>query len=734
MSKKKYFTFNKFILRYPLYNFSYSENWNIETIYEDEKFKAPLFLASPVLFNEYNKVKKQKIYDAKKINGSLYKYWSRIKTRSTPFGLFSGVVLGEFDNSGSKNIILGNNSISRIRMDMKYLYDLFIYLQGLPEIRNKILYYPNDSVYIFNNKYRFIEKKYENDSFKYDISSTDNSFHLTKILSLSKKGISFDNLIEYFLLEKLGEKEEIEEYLNDIVNSQFIKSEIEPNVIGENYLERLINILKKRGVDKHIYQNLIELQNYLDYLNNQNETLTIANITGIENIVKEINIPYDNKHLIQVDSSHKLLNSYLDKSYIDDLNDTIKLLNKIAPPKIENTVLEEFKKAFLERYEYSQISLLEALDPEIGLGYPVTYNTGKEYNNSLIQNFNTFQKTNSIVSKRWDGTQDVLIKKIIEAKKENLNEITLSDKDFPSTSDETEVKSDLLHAVVQIINDKEKNISISLKFLGEGTGVHLLSRFAWLSNELEDYITFLAKKEQINKNCEYAEISHISDHPRVANVSIRPQLTKFEISCLSNSSIDQEFIIPLSDILISITQDKIYLYSKKLKKEIIPILSNAHSFKNASFHVYRFLCDLQYQNLSLGGMVLNINLDLDFVPRIKYKSVILKSATWLVKKEDIQELLNDTIKKEEKDEKLRVWLESRQLPRYVLIQEDDNELFIDFLNEDSVDVFLSFFKKKNRLKLTEFLFNEENSIVKDIINKSYRDEIIIPLFRNDEKR
>ena len=56
---------------------------------------------------------------------------------------------------------------------------------------------------------------------------------------------------------------------------------------------------------------------------------------------------------------------------IDEIKLAIGFLNKITPKNNEDNDLNEFKRAFYKRFEKQKIELLVALDPEIGIGYPV---------------------------------------------------------------------------------------------------------------------------------------------------------------------------------------------------------------------------------------------------------------------------------------------------------------------------------------------------------------------------
>src|SRR4029078_12745413 len=97
----------------------------------------------------------------------------------------------------------------------------------------------------------------------------------------------------------------------------------------------------------------------------------------------------------------------------------------------------------------------------------------------------------------------------------------------------------------------------------------------------------------------YAEVIHLPE-ARTGNVLMRPQLRKHEIVYMGNGSVPFAQQIMLADLLVSVRNNSVVLRSKKFNKEIIPRLSTAHNFGSGSLPVYKFLCDLQFQQLRGG--------------------------------------------------------------------------------------------------------------------------------------
>lgn len=82
----------------------------------------------------------------------------------------------------------------------------------------------------------------------------------------------------------------------------------------------------------------------------------------------------------------------------------------------------------------------------------------------------------------------------------------------------------------------------------------------------------------------------------MGNILFRPHIRDYEITYLIGSTLDDEHVIPASDLMVSVKGRKVVLRSRRLQKEIIPRLTSAYNYKGNTTPLYRFLCDLQSQN------------------------------------------------------------------------------------------------------------------------------------------
>src|SRR5262249_1456938 len=153
------------------------------------------------------------------------------------------------------------------------------------------------------------------------------------------------------------------------------------------------------------------------------------------------------------------------------------------------------------------------------------------------------------------------------------------------------------------------------------------------------------------------------------------------------SSVAEDRQIAIDDLLVSVHGERILLRSARLGKEVIPRMSNAHAFGNGTLGVYRFLCELQAQDVigavgwSWGGLRAA-----PFLPGVRHRRLILARARWLLRTKQLSPLVE--AKGTERflaAQRLRTEL---GLPRWVEVTEGDNSLPIDLQNVLALETFV----------------------------------------------
>lgn len=718
----KYEIFLDSILRIPalsydnLESFLYNKNLLSERL-NDPTIQEAIFLASPILYKELRKLSNNEKINHKKQDQlvfSLVRYISRMSTRATPFGLFAGCIMGQI---GEKTDIKHVRSINRhTRLDMHFLCTLYDILVDIREVKEKIKFYPNTSLYSIGKTLRYIEYDIFNQTRQYKVSQVKNTHYLRKIIKKSKKGVKIRTLAECLVSDSVSIEDAID-FVSELINSKILIGELFQAVTGEDYLTRMIRLLDTLECKIAILDKLKDINNLLKELDVSSHRFDLY--YKLFDVVDEMQIPYSPNSLIQVDLFNSASKVVLGKEIVNEIKSSIVFLNKITRPE-SNNILSQFKKEFYNRYEEKEVLLLEALDPDVGIGYP-SINNFMDIS-PLVDDLSlpSFADQPFLSS---DPFQSILNKKILESIIKNDKEVYLFDTDLESYSINWNDLPATIFALFEIIRSNGDDVLINIKSCGGSSGANLITRFAHAEDRVSQFVKNITSKEQeIISNSILAEIVYLPE-ARVGNTISRPHLRDYELLFLANSDLPNEKLINLSELKLSLRQNKLIIRSDRLNKEIIPMLTTAHNYYSSSIPVYRFLCDMQLQE---GRKGFNYNWNRNeypYIPRIRYKNTILYPASWILPQHEIKHLL-----RENKDEiilfEIGKWREKYRMPAKVMLSDGDNDLYVDWCNLLSIRSFFSIIKDRKILSFTEFLFEPENAILKDE-NGAYINECIV---------
>jgi len=718
---KDYYILPDIIVRTPMNSFNKLEEYynnNISSI----SFQDALRIASLDLYEALSCLEKRDEKGKTRVLLSIFKYVSRMSTRCTPFGLFSGCSSCKF--STHTDLVLSSKFHRKTRLDMNYLCSLSQYLSNLPEFKYKLKYYTNNSLYEVGDEFRFINYTSVGDKREYQVSSIKKTSLLNRIVKAAKNGNEINKLSTIISKEGATEKDTYE-YFNKLIEYQVLQSELEPNVSGNDFLLKIISTLKRIDSNCYYLNILKSIRSLIDKID-LFSCNPIEGYSDIESLVQKIGAPYDKNHLFQVDVNNIFLNNKIDKNIKNELDSAICFLNKICTIE-KNENLIRFKQEFEKRYDREEVPLALVLDPEIGIGYPVL--DFNQDSSELLQDLMPIDNIKVKYKEELDRVQFTILHKIIENNFSN-DEIELKESDFEDLKVNHVFLPDSFSAFFNIIKDKKGDLSIFLRFAGNISAANLLTRFSYLSENINTIVnTIIQEEEKLHPNSIIAEVIHLPNN-RIGNVLHHPSIRKYELALLCHSCLDKKNIISISDIMISIKNGEFILRSKRTNKQIIPYLTNSYNYSLSEIPLYRFLGDLQKANKKTSLILSTDNLlnILLYIPRVRYKQTILSPATWKININEIKDLLQ-----RKNDSEILIfankWRERKKIPKYSLLADYDNELFIDWNNITCVRSFLSTVKMKNYFFIKEFLFDKEDLIIKDIKGNGYLNECIVSYIR-----
>ncbi len=698
------------ILRTPAYPFGSEPSEElIDKLLHDSFFLEALFFASPVLYKECIKLKNNLIpsdKEVQKLKLSIVKYYQRMSSRCTPFGLFSACSLVNWQEDPGK-IVLSNEVNRHTRLDMHYLCALGQKIASLPGLKKKLLYFTNNSIYPVGDELRYIEYQIEHARRSHQVSAVGNTEYLQTILQKATNGITLQEAENMLLQENIA-SEEAHHFIDELVKSQILVSELEPTVTGKEFIHQLINTLEKYSheVDQiaTVLDTLYQVRNKLRQLD-EGSNNNIEVLDQIKTLLLMLEIEYDENKLFQVDSFKTVRSGSVNKGLQAEIYSAFELLNKLnaeGPDKDLKTFITRFR----ERYEDTTIPLLEAMDTESGIGYPENIDKAiSPLTEGLVlpsvdeQENHQFQK---------NSLQQLLFNKILDATRKDSYTIQLTSDDFPDQKANWDDLPPSLSVMFRVIDPKEGKIIIDS--MSGPSAANLLGRFAHGHTGIADLVTGITSKEQeLNPGILFAEIAHLPES-RTGNILQRPVLRTYEIPYLAKSAVGPEKQIHPGDLWITVSNDRIKLFSGKTKTEIIPRLSTAHNFRNKALPVYRFLCDLQSQSLrnSFGFYWGAMTSQFKFFPRVEYGNIILHEARWQLNKVD----LGNFVSAIENDQPaiIESFVQHWNLPRCFTLVDSDNELLVNSNNQLSLLAFAKTIKNRSTVTLKEFIPGQATQI------------------------
>lgn len=534
-----------------------------------EVLKASIRLSSPAFYAEIENVASVdlKTLPAKK-QFTIQKYFNRARYRATPYGSFASVGIFENGKGAGTSLVLDHNQQIHRFTDWP-LKDQ--YRVSSLDMRSKnVTLLANSSCYTIRNNIRYVyrgEKNFElSDILRHDIIQQvlDACHTPIRLLALEKK---LDGLF--------GDTAAFDHTVESLVNIQLLFCELQPNIIGQDYFKRIQFF------------------------------------------------PPDETGYIIARRSYK--KGSISENIFRHLPQLCELLTKI-PQKNEETPLIRFIRRFQKRYDQQAISIMQVLDPEIGIGYEHMEQVSDP--EGIVQDFlhSEVQETTNPLKLFLAGALP------LAGTKDDDTVIRLENWKPPQTLANKRLPNSF-SALVSIAGDL-----VQIESMGGCTANALAGRFTIGDEQIHKYCRQVAEQEQkTNPEILFFDIGYISE-AKVDNVNRRKCIYNYQLT-IGNFDTSQE-PLSLSDMMLFVRNNTLMLWSKKYNKRMIPRLASAYNYTRSDLPLFRLLCDLQHQGLfsQLSVKLRNLMPSFRFYPRIQYHNLILSPAAWKVEWKSYKDL------------------------------------------------------------------------------------------------
>jgi thiopeptide-type bacteriocin biosynthesis protein len=401
---------------------------------------------------------------------------------------------------------------------------------------------------------------------------------------------------------------------------------------------------------------------------------------------------------------------------VEEIARGVELAHRLGRPNAPDPELERFRERFNERYGWSEVPLLEALDPEIGIGF----GAGPERRAPLVEDVFVPAATRETA---WGAREDWLLARLWELQRRNVDELLLSAHDIEELAGTATVRRPLpdeLSCIAALAAGSPGDLRsgrfrVLIKEYGGPGRVGTLGRFCLADPGLREAVrSHLRAEEALDEEAIFAEIVHLPSEPH-ADLLARPPLREYEIDCLGPSGAPPVRQIPLSDLRLSVGREgHLVLRSERLDHRVVPRLTAAHNFEAFGAKPYRFLCKLQFQGTATGADFWGPLAAMQHLPRVRSGRIVLERARWRLTEADVPAIQR--------------WRAAAGAPRFVGLSEQDMELPVDLDNVLSVESLAQAVRSNGEALLVEW-FPQPGELCVHGPEGGFVHELLVPFVR-----
>ncbi|HEY5944070.1 MAG TPA: lantibiotic dehydratase family protein, partial [Kofleriaceae bacterium] len=420
-----------------------------------------------------------------KVERTIVRYFSRMASRSTPFGLFSGCSVGMIGTT-TRLIVADRASYQRhTRLDMAYLCKLTDALASDPRVTAHVRYKPSSSLYTAAGRLRYAEA-HVGDVRSYGLVAVEPNELLDAMLARAATqphGATVAELAHALVeLDPEIAPEDAERFIAELVASQLLSSELAPCVTGPEAIHGLIAQLREH--DTTIAAQLEKVRDELSALDaaplgaSPRVYLDIAR--SLEALPCKLELP----RLFQVDMVKPAPDATLSRNVVDAIRSTVLTLQRIAPAPPTNP-LDNFRDAFEARFEQQAVPLLVALDDEAGIGY------GSSGEVSPLLDTIPFETAVS-AARSFTPHHVLLLAKLQEAQARGARTIVLAEADLEQLENPAPPPLPASFSIMATLGARSTEAlaagDFQLYFKGASWGVSLLGRFCHADLALHEHV------------------------------------------------------------------------------------------------------------------------------------------------------------------------------------------------------------------------------------------------------
>ncbi|QQL49976.1 lantibiotic dehydratase [Mucilaginibacter ginkgonis] len=646
-------------------------------------FKAAVYIATP----DYYYLLESNNFEAANLNrkslNTLKKYINRFCYRPVPFGLFASVSYVQWQDNINQFKTTDQNAYAFIAFSQQLINTIYKYHNH--NFDPSIKYFLNFTVYKNDNEYRYIKTSLsgKNDVRNYKLQSIAYSKPLARLVNFGTEPKAIEEMVKAVVAEADCSQKDALDYIIFLAEEQFLISELEINITGKDQFTKPHSIAAINRLEEVLPRKIPLSLVTTDYF--ENLCFHIK-----RQIVEPALLPKDLFNVIAISDGEE---TNLSAKIQQKINAGLQALSKLGSYS-SVPMMDKFIKQFEEKFDQQTVPLLLAVDPENGIDYDFSPETES---NILLETLKIGDTQRMNPGGSWTLKQSMLLRKWHEQLGHETNEILLNENDIQDLDGPQ--PGEICGSVFFRMSD-------TLIYIENAGGINpasLIGRFTVADEKIRDAAMEMANYiEELNPEIVYAEILHLSD-PKVDNINRRENFYRYDLPITAKSVRKADCQLRLIDLSLKLIHGKLYLWSARLRKIVIPMLSSAYNHSRDKLPLFRFLVDLgyQYSNINLSLDMPGLFPGLASYPRVSYNGVVLSLAKWSFSSAIFQKI-NDPDPQNRYSDFLHI-AKKNHFPVCFSLKENDQQLVFNSKSFNDIMLFLDCISNKKNILIEEFL-------------------------------
>ncbi|HKI85861.1 MAG TPA: lantibiotic dehydratase, partial [Thermoanaerobaculia bacterium] len=363
-----------------------------------------------------------------RIEQTLCKYFARMASRPTPFGLFATISTGKTASETDLRVPPAAEITRRSRLDLGFLDQLVEAMVRDRRWRGAVPLRANPTIYRSGDSIRYVEAPFDDQGKRrHHLVALRRSRALDGALEAAGVGAGREE-IERSVEQTGAETGAAARFVDQLIDAQALVPAVGAAITGPDPMNQIAEIPSSAEVRAELAAPLQQAGEALREVDEAGGFVSPHRYREIAKTLDALPRRPSVSRLFQVDAARPRSGSTVGQEVVEEVMRGVELLEGFTPERGESD-LTRFRYAFEERYGQRSVPLLEVLDSESGIGYPATRQaTGGR--SPLVQGLDLGR---SLAERQpWGARERLLLRRMTLAASEGKTELLLRNEDLAS--------------------------------------------------------------------------------------------------------------------------------------------------------------------------------------------------------------------------------------------------------------------------------------------------------------